>query len=378
VREEVKPRWPAIACLLCALTAGAQSPSSVPNAFEIALYKDRFEHEISFRAAAIEVAWGAETLCDHTGEIEPFVLWSLHSMRKRLSGKQEEIFKRATGMDERWRIAWVDESVPEEVKLGRVVVAINGEKLPSGTTKFELSNVFRGNAIVSGDDGPLWEVISRARAEAKKGKPISLQFEDGGKAEVSTQTGCTGSVSASSFDSDPDKFWRQGTQRIKMPADAMLEARSRDEFRWLAAFGTYFLASSNAVGRNQQAENASTAFAVGKVLALALPGAGMVLSAAEAQAERTIMVDGVVGSADLFATEVVASLGGDPAAGLKFARRLREKGIKGDIFDMTDFRLSAIEQHVGRIRAIQAAAEKAQREAEAAERRAAQQRRAPQ
>jgi len=43
---------------------------------------------------------------------------------------------------------------------------------------------------------------------------------------------------------------------------------------------------------------------------------------AEAQAEKAIAVDGIVGSADLFANEVVAALGGDPAAGLRLSERM--------------------------------------------------------
>lgn len=357
-------------------SAVAQSAAPVANAFELDLYKSRFEHEVQFRAAAIHVAWGAETLCDHTSEIEPFVLWSMHAMRKRPTGKQEELFKRATGMDDKWRLVWVDESVPDEAKIGDVVTAINGMPLPAGSTKFEFGAVFRGNSMVTGDDQGFWDVITKARAQANTGTPMTLHFEGGRKVEVSTQTGCAGSVSASSFDSDPDKFWRQGNQRVKIPASAMLEARTRDEFRWLAAFGTYFQASADAVGKSQQAEGMSTAFTVGKILMLAVPGAGMVLSAAEAQAERSIAVDGIVGAADLFANEVVTALGGDPAAGLKLARRMRELGLKTDVFEMGAFRVSSMEQHVQKLRDIQAAQEKAQRDAdaaEAAERRAAQQ-----
>ncbi len=361
-------------------SAVAQSAAPVANAFELDLYKSRFEHEVQFRAAAIHVAWGAETLCDHTTEIEPFVLWSMHAMRKRPTGKQEELFKRATGMDDKWRLVWVDESVPDEARIGDVVTAINGMPLPAGSTKFEFGAVFRGNSMVTGDDQGFWDVITKARAQANTGTPMTLHFEGGRKVDVSTQTGCAGSVSASAFDSDPDKFWRQGNQRVKIPASAMLEARTRDEFRWLAAFGTYFQASANAVGKSQQAEGMSTAFTVGKILMLAVPGAGMVLSAAEAQAERSIAVDGIVGAADLFANEVVTSLGGDPAAGLKLARRMRELGLKTDVFEMGAFRVSSMEQHVQKLRDIQAAQEKAQRDAdaaEAAERRAAQQKLRP-
>lgn len=342
--------------------AEAQAPwkrapisASEPNAFELDLYRTRLDHEIEFRAAAIHVAWGAETLCDHTTEIEPFVLWSVHTMRRRLSGKDDQLFRRATGMDEKWRVAWVDESVPAELKLGDAVVAINGRPLPAGSTRISFGAVFSGDAIFSGDDEDYWEVIVQARDQAVAGRPMTLTLEDGRKIDVATQTGCAGNVSASAFDSDPAQFWRQGTRRAKIPANAMLEARTRDEFRWLAAFGTFFQASATAVGRQQEAEDMSTAFTVGKVLSIAVPGAGMLLSAAEAHAERAIAVDGIVGRADLFANEVVVALGGDPEAGLRLARRIRNEGLKADVLVLGEFRLSSMAEHVVRLRALQAA-----------------------
>jgi len=331
----------------------APIPPSEPNAFELDLYRTRLDHEIEFRAATIHVAWGAETLCDHTTEIEPFVLWSVHAMRKRLSGKDDQLFRRATGMDEKWRIAWLDESVPAELNPGDVVVAVNDMPLPEGSSRVSLGAVFSGNAIFSGDDEGYWEVIRKARDQAVAGRPMTLELEGGRRVDVPTQTGCAGSVSASAFDSDPDKLWRQGTQRAKIPANAMLEARTRDEFRWLAAFGTYFQASATAVGRQQEAEGMSTAFTVGKVLSIALPGAGMLLSAAEAQAERAIAVDGIVGRADLFANEVVVALGGDPEAGLRLTRRIRDERVKADVLELGEFRLSSMVEHVARLRALQ-------------------------
>ena len=61
-------------------------------------------------------------------------------------------------------------------------------------------------------------------------------------------------MTASAFDDDPDQFWRQGTSAVKIPANAMIEATTPDEFRWLAAFGTYFQASQAAIGRARDAE----------------------------------------------------------------------------------------------------------------------------
>ena len=360
----------AAVCLLTGLLAVAPAPAAEPGAFELDLFKTRLEHEIAFRAAAIQVAWGAENLCDSVTEVEPFVLWSVHSLKKRLSGQDLDLLRRATGMDDRWRVAWMDESAPDALNLGDVVVAINDKPLPGGSTRFELSGLFKGGSMIASDDQGFWDVVLKAREQAAEGVPMVLTLADGRKLKVETQTGCAGSVTASAFDADPDQFWRQGSQRAKIPANAMLEARGRDEFRWLAAFGTYFQASDNAIGRAKATEDRSTAFVVGKILMLAVPGAGMLLTAAEAQAERTLAVDSIVGSADLFANEVVAALGGDPAAGLKLSERMLANGLKVDAVLMSEFRRSNAAEHARRLNALQAAQAKAAADAELAERRA--------
>lgn len=357
------------AAVLCvtSMTAAAQTPLLTPaqraalsdDAFELETFKDRFEHEVRFRAAAIEVAWGAEEMCDHTTEIEPFVLWSMNAMRRRMGSRQEALFKRATGMDDKWRVVWVDESVPEELKMGDAVAAINGMPLGKASTRFDPRAVFSGNAVISVDDEAYWHVIAQARQQAVGGRVMTLQLENGRQVEVPTQTGCAGSVTASAFDADPDKFWRQGNRRIKIPASAMLEARSRDEFRWLAAFGTFFQATTKAVGRQQLAESMSSAFTVGRALTILVPGSGLVLGVAQAQAERALAVDGIIGSADLFANELVVALGGAPDAGLRFVERMREMKLKTDVFEMNDFRLGSMQEHVRRLQALERLAQDA-------------------
>src|SRR6266850_41555 len=86
------------------MLAGMGASRAGGNDFELYWMKERFEHEIAFRAAAIHVAWGAEALCDDTTEIEPFVLWSANAVPKRLSAGERELLKQATGMDDKWRV----------------------------------------------------------------------------------------------------------------------------------------------------------------------------------------------------------------------------------------------------------------------------------
>jgi hypothetical protein len=264
-------------------------------------------------------------------------------------------------------VVWADEDAPDELRLLDAVVAINGRPLPGSATRVEMGAVFRGGSVVTQDDQGFWDAVLRAREEAatRPDRTMTLTLADGRELRVNTQTGCAGAVFASAFDPDPGVFWRQGTARVKIPANAMLEARTRDEFRWLAAFGTYFQASRSAIERVQQSQNVSTGFVVGKVLTLAVPGSGMLLSAVEAQAEKTLAVNSIVGSADLFATEVVVSMGGDPEAGLRLNRRIAAKAQEVDVLRMDEFRLSTAVEHVRRLRAIQAAQAAAER-AEAA------------
>jgi hypothetical protein len=351
----MRPRCAAHLLVGLALVTAGAAHAQYDRAFERELFKTRFEQEVRFRAAAIHVAWGAEALCDATTQIEPFVLLSVHAMRQRLSDADMKLFGEVTGMDEKWRVVWTDEAAPDELKVREVVMAVNGRALPSGGTRFEVGALFRGGSMMSNDDQGFWDVMLQARQEASAGKPMELTLQGGRKLEVETQKGCAGSVTASAFDNDPDTFWRQGNKRAKIPANAMIEARSADEFRWLAAFGTYFQASQSAIAAVQRSEGMSTGFRVGQILSIAVPGAGMLLAAAEAQAERAIAVDGIVGSADLFANEVVAALGGDPAAGLHLSERMLALGMKVDAVLMDDFRRSNATEHARQLKAIQAA-----------------------
>lgn len=339
--------------LFCGLAVAAAAQGN--RAFERDLFKTRFEQELKFRAAAIQVAWAAEAVCDATTQVEPFVLLSLSAVRQRLADADLLLFREVTGIDEKWRVVWTDEGAPEELKLRDVVTHVNGRPLPQGGTRFEVSAILRAGSMMSNDDQGFWDVMLKARGEAGSGKPMQLTLEGGRIMTVDTQLGCAGSVTASAFDNDPDSFWRQGTQRVKIPANAMIQARNADEFRWLAAFGTYFQASQASIAAVQKTEGISNGFLVGKILSLAVPGAGMLLTAAEAQAERAIAVDGIVGRADLFANEVVAALGGDPAAGLRLSERMLARGLKVDVVLMDGLRRSNAAEHARRIRAIQAA-----------------------
>ncbi len=340
-----------------ATCAKAQTPL---EEFSQETMKSRFEHEIAFRAAAVQVAWGASPLCEDTTQIEPFVLWSVHAVRKRMSDPEKTALKTATGMDDKWRVAWLDEGAPDELNEGDVVVAINGRPLNGATLQFDMSAIWRGSLPIGANDREFWEVLLTAREEARKGVPMSLTLDNGKKLTVETQTGCAGSVIASAFDAEPSAFWRDGIKRVKLPGNALMSAKGRDEFRWLAAFGTYFQASEAAIGRQGKADQVNKGFLLGKVLTLAVPGSGLLLSLVETQTERMIAVDGLSGSADLFANEVVTALGGDPQAALRLNRQMREDQVKADEVVMNDTRYDTSKGHVERLLAIQAEQAKAQ------------------
>jgi hypothetical protein len=352
-----------LAAVLLALGAHTATAGEFSDEFDRQRFKSAFEHEIAFREAAIHVAWGAEPLCDDTSEIEPLVLWSVRGLRKGLSAHEQKLFTQATGMDEHWRIAWLDEGAPDELKLGQRVLAINKRALPAPGTKLELGAVFRGGATMSVDDQAFWDVMHKAREEANAESAMTLTLEGGREVKVGTQTGCAGTVTATAFDNEAQNFQRQEGRRSKIPGNALLEAHSRDERRWLAAFGTYFLASEKSILRQRSSDSADNAFTIGKVLALAVPGAGTVVSALEATTQRSIQVDGLVGGADLFANEVVLAMGGDPAVGLQLSNRLQAKGIAADVLVMSEFRKSNVNLHLAQLREIEAARKKAEQAA---------------
>ena len=352
----VRTGWRAALLVLCAAAGLPAAAGEFSDAFDRQRFKDGLQHELAFREAAIHVAWGAEPLCDDTTEIEPFVLWSTSSLRKGLSAHQKLLFQQATGMDEHWRVAWLDEGAPDALKLGQRVLAVNGRALPQASASLELTALLRGGATFSVDDQAFWAVMHQARDEATANQQtMTLTLESGQQVKVGTQTGCAGSVVATAFDNEPANFQRQAGRRSKIPGNALMAARSRDEYRWLAAFGTYFLASEGSVRRQRSADSMGNAYLVGKVLTLALPGAGTVLSALESQTQRALQVDGLVGGADLFANEVVMALGGDPQAGLRLMDRLQALGVPVDVLAPDAFRRSNIALQLARLRELQAA-----------------------
>jgi hypothetical protein len=354
------------ATLGLALLAGAAAHAGeFSDEFDRQRFKSGFQHEIAFREAALHVAWAAEPLCDDTSEIEPFVLWSLRGVRKGLSAEAQKLFTQATGMDEHWRIAWLDESAPDALRIGQRVVAINNRPLPAPGNKVELTAVFRGGSAFSVDDQAFWEVMHKARQEANAESSMTLTLDGGQQVKVSTQTGCAGTVTATAFDDEPQNFLRQDGLRSKIPGHAMLAAHTRDERRWLAAFGTYFLASERSILRQRSSDNVGNAFLVGKVLALAVPGVGTVLSAMESQTQRGLQVDGLVGGADLFANEVLVAMGGDPAVGLKLSDRLARDKVVADILPMSAFRRSNVEIQLQQLQVIEAARRQAELAADA-------------
>lgn len=127
-----------MAVLFAAVAAGpVAGQAGDDRAFERELFKTRFEQEVKFRAATVHVAWAAEALCHATGEIEPFVLLSVHALRRQLADGDLALFRQVTGMDDKWRVVWLDEGAPEALQVGDAVVAVNGRPLPGGDTRIE-------------------------------------------------------------------------------------------------------------------------------------------------------------------------------------------------------------------------------------------------
>ena len=264
-------------------SACGQAKPAHDHAFERDLFKTGFELEVKFVAAAIHGAWAAHALCQVTSQLEPFVLLSVHSVKMRFSALDQRLLRESTGMDTNWRAVWADEGAHDDLQFGDVEVAVNGRPLPGGGARFEIGALFKGGPMISSDDHGFRDVMLQARQGATAGRPMSLTLAVGHKLEFETRTGCAGSVAASAFDTDADIFWRQGNKRAKIPANALLAAQGTDELRWLAAFGTCLQASQASIAAVQKSEGVSNGFLVGKIFAIAVPGAGMLLSAVSFQ-----------------------------------------------------------------------------------------------
>jgi len=361
----------ALRCAAAALGLAVLAPvhaGEFSDEFDRQRFKSAFQHEIAFREAALHVAWSAEPLCDDTSEIEPFVLWSLRGVRKGLSSDAQKLFTQATGMDGHWRIAWLDESAPDTLRLGQRVLAVNQRPLPAPGNKVELSAVFRGGSAFSVDDQAFCTVMHQARQEANADSsmvlttrlrpagpgvaPDRLRWHGDGHRlrRRAAETSCARTACAARSPATP--FWppTPGMSGAGWPSSAPTS--------WPAA---------RSILRQRSSDSVCNAFLVCKVLALAVPGMGTVLSAMESQTQRGLQVDGLIGGADLFANEVVLAMGGDPSAGLKLSDRLKARGLRADVVGMSEFRRATVEIPLQQLALIEPAGRKAGLAAEVAE-----------
>lgn len=271
-----------------------------------------------FHQAVYEVSTFAAERCDTQTMREPFMLVTLGQFTNVYSAEQVATVWHASGWDENWRVAWAHPTSP--IKEGERVVEINGNKIENNKTGM--------------GEWPLVKYFYRnysAREDAADGEPYRVTMEDGREIDVPMVPGCRAQVWAVPvFDDEPNSFLpRTYTEAVILPATAINLASNDDERRYLAGLAMYFGAGAE-TNRNRTvattvvAVNASATAAIGVLAVPLFPLVYGVLSPVTLMLQKAITGSADIVQASIFATGIVADMGGDPYAGLTLIERLEQ------------------------------------------------------
>lgn len=301
----------------------------------VAVLPERIERVRAMHRAVYEVAVFAVDRCARKTTMEPLALLTMGQMYGVTDPKEKAkvaAYWKVGGFDERWHVLWAGEGV--DLAPGDEVVTINGKSLENNRT----------NALVG--EAPLvayFNAAYRARSAAEDGKPFVVRRADGREVTVPARPACLTMLYAMPT-AEPSGFSQllNGTV-VVLPPNAINAARSEDERRYLAAIAVYLTGSPQANGRRWGKVAALVGtIAVGVVAAPVLVTVGNFPIAAGID---KVFSSGMTEEAALFATEVVADMGGSPGAGLALVERLQAKRLEAD-------RVLLDEQSKAKVRAL--------------------------
>jgi len=261
-----------------------------------------------FHQALYEVSTFAVDRCKRKAAREPFTLFTVGHLASQLPEEKIAAYYRAGDFDETWKVLWTGDGglLPQ----GQRIVAINGNGIENNKTGM--------------GEYPLVKYLhetSRARDAATEGKPFVVTLEGGRELAVPTRPACRTQVwampvyDASGYSEIPTAL--HGA--VVLPPNAIRAARNLDEYRYLAGVAVYLSASSEANGKRWGANALLGASALAVV---AMPILYPVLSMPTVTASGALVGGDMGLRSAVFATQVVADMGGDPRAGVELLGRL--------------------------------------------------------
>lgn len=283
---------------------------------DVAYIAQEIERAARYQQAVHEVSTFAADRCPQQAAREPFMLLTLGHMGRHYGMERYAAYWEAGGFDEHLRVLWATPG--SGLRRGERVLRINDIDIGPG-------------------DIPLaryLDATSRARDAALEGKPYRVTLEDGRTVDVPVRKACRTLTHAMPLFEANDQVEVTPALHgaIVLPRNAIHEARTEDEYRYLAGVAVYLSASEAARNRRRGGLAMQAGALVGiTALIVAMPVVGIVanpvVSAVTNQGANALQRAGMSVQAAVFASRIVADMGGDALAGLALVGRLQASGL---------------------------------------------------
>ncbi|WP_070400786.1 hypothetical protein [Hydrogenophaga sp. PML113] len=286
----------------------------------------QLHNEIGLLRAVYEQAqrMATQRYCSTVQPHEPFILMTTgHVDPKQLSDELRAAYAQL-GVDHKARVVWVDPTAEPKLKVGDVVVAINGRDIEPDEPY---------SAMVA---------LRKARHDLQPDQPFKVKLDDGQSVELLGQPVCEAGVYSTYFDPYPHQLGFDLSPGIKLPTNLLKQAQTAADLRWLAAYGLYITSSPEAESRRTKARIAAVPGLAGHVALAIIPGGSWLSGRYVSKSILYFGLDGVYPTAAEFATRELHALGEDPSPGIEmFARAQAQKMQVGDIV-VSDAELASI------------------------------------
>lgn len=312
----------------CASMYAVNKDLPVPSEVMAKAEKDAKAHRL-FMEAAVTMPVKAANECESKWFRLPFWVGSSAWLKKTMTPEQYTAAYKTLGLDEQWRIAYSQPG--SKVAPGDIIESIDNDGM--GDSFFPPPNKWTGMKVMRSIYG---------NAENDR---VSVKVEVKGKGEfdVPVAKGCAGSVNGFAYMKHPDDIEFLEIipgQYVVIPASAIQLLETPDEAAFAVLWGYYFTATPEAASareKNRVAALGIGVLAFNPVLAAPFSNYGYpVLKAA-----RDLIIDGMHAQADLWAMQVMAKHGYDPAAAIRLNEKLAASKAEKTAFAMNVERMKA-------------------------------------
>lgn len=286
----------------------------------------QLQNETGLLRAVYEQAqrMAAHGYCSTVRPHEPFILMTTgHVEATQLSDELRTAYARH-GVDHRARVVWVDPTVAPNLKVGDVVVEINGRKIDPE------------------EPYAVMVALRKARHDLKTGEPFKVKLDDGRVIEPIGKSVCEAGVYSTYFDPYPHQMAFDLSPGLKLPTNILKQVGTEDDLRWLAAYALYITSSPEAESRRTKARVAALPGLAGHVALAIIPGGSWLSGKYVTRSILYFGLDGIHVTAAEFATRELHALGADPSRGIEmFANAQAGQMQVGDVV-LSDAELASI------------------------------------